>query len=533
MKLPMETLRPDSDSGKMPYMSHMPYLARIKQMSRSWSTLRYLVDWMQVGSDPWRWVHLKNDLDDRKERHNRTKVTFVEYQPDVAPASRLIEDRGELRELLEDRLKHEDTKPSPLRLFVVEDLSQQVIELLGSRFDIDPLFFREQITDTVWYNTRDPWAAPPSLSSSAKKRSWFRLRNLRLQYHTSTGGIKEAEKEAGHWNVKRRPDDDNNHWNYKDEKGATVSLLRTRTTIWIGKDTKHGKGTVGVILLDPSLKDGRPLWYGRTNWLPTTGLKSPELTGSWYEDILQMTLAFPWFEAVSGHKIEPQCLTCPTLFTVCAEWLVVCDYINARLSQVEWELERPEVFRSKGDVIESSLNRLLTWRRLLPVFREMVEETLEQSIPAAVRLTKLASKHDKEAEIFDDVREDYERVKRLLGELQNRVGRLSDHIDSELSIQNANQSLEENHSLARLSWLATIFIPATFIAGLFSMSNDLTAQLTTFKVYFSVALPTTALIMLFVWALNSKYWKDWRTKREKNKLEASAATEKSKLKSKG
>jgi Mg2+ and Co2+ transporter CorA len=113
------------------------------------------------------------------------------------------------------------------------------------------------------------------------------------------------------------------------------------------------------------------------------------------------------------------------------------------------------------------------------------------------------------------------------------VGRLSDHIDSELSIQNANQSLEENHSLARLSWLATIFIPATFIAGLFSMSNDLTAQLTTFKVYFSVALPTTALIMLFVWALNSKYWKDWRTKREKNKLEASAATEKSKLKSKG
>jgi hypothetical protein len=39
--------------------------------------------------------------------------------------------------------------------------------------------------------------------------------------------------------------------------------------------------------------------------------------------------------------------------------------------------------------------------------------------------------------------------------------------------------------------------------------------------------------MLFVWALNSKYWKDWRTKREKNKLEASAATEKSKLKSKG
>lgn len=515
-------------------MRNMPYLDHIRELSKSWKTLRHLVDWMQVGTDPWRWVHLEADQEERKKRHQRTKVTFIEYQPDVAPVDETIGKPERLREVL-NRLKHEGTKASPLRLFVVEDLSQQVIELLGSHFDIDPLFFREQIGDNVWQNTRDPWAMPQNLLSTTKQRSWFRLRNLRLQYHTSKKSYETAVQQASTWNVKRRPDDDNNHWNYKDAEGSIVSLLRTRTTIWIGEDTKYGKGTVGVIVLDPSLGVGNPLWYGRTNWLPTsvesTKRQKIDLSKSWYEDILQMTLAYPWFEVVSGHKVEPQCLTCPTLFTVCAEWLVVCDYINTRLSQVEWELELPEVFRSKGDIIESSLKRLVTWRRWVPVLREMVEETLEQGIPAAARLTRLASNHDREADVFKDLREDFKRVRRLLNELQGRVDRISDYINSELSIENANQSLEENHSLARLSWLATIFVPATFITGLFSMTEDLASLQTTYKRYFTVALPVTALIMLFVWCLNSKYWKDISDGRKRKKRKAQASKEQRFLKS--
>lgn len=39
-----------------------------------------------------------------------------------------------------------------LRLFVVEDLSREVIEALGSHFDIDPMFFRAHVEDSVWHN---------------------------------------------------------------------------------------------------------------------------------------------------------------------------------------------------------------------------------------------------------------------------------------------------------------------------------------------------------------------------------------------
>ena len=112
---------------------------------------------------------------------------------------------------------------------------------------------------------------------------------------------------------------------------------------------------------------------------------------SWFEDIVQMTRAFPWFERTEGHRIDPQVLIKPTIYTICAEWLVVCDYVKSRLSQIEWELEMPDVFRSKGDVIDTSLKRLHTWRRQIPVFREMLKETLEEALPAAVRLTTSSS----------------------------------------------------------------------------------------------------------------------------------------------
>lgn len=50
-----------------------------------------------------------------------------------------------------------------MRLFVVEDLSREVIEQFGAKFDIDPHVFRAHIFDNIWYNIRDLTWDPPSL----------------------------------------------------------------------------------------------------------------------------------------------------------------------------------------------------------------------------------------------------------------------------------------------------------------------------------------------------------------------------------
>lgn len=42
---------------------------------------------------------------------------------------------------------HDQQKNYQLRLYIGEDLSRDVIEALGEKFDIEPAFFREQIVD--------------------------------------------------------------------------------------------------------------------------------------------------------------------------------------------------------------------------------------------------------------------------------------------------------------------------------------------------------------------------------------------------
>ncbi|CAG5183779.1 uncharacterized protein ALTATR162_LOCUS10750 [Alternaria atra] len=454
-----------------PNSKRLPYLAHIKSLSTSWRTLRHLADWMQVGTTPLRWNEIKHHPKELEERRNKTNVTFVEYHPAAAPKTTAIKTPALLHETLQS-LSHEHMKEPPLRLFIVEDLSQQVIELLGARFDLDPLFFREQIDDYVWHNTRDPWASPPSLISR-----------------------------------------------------AVVSIMRTRTTMWIGKDKKCGNGTVGIVLLDPTVSQGKPLWYDRSNWLPTPKMDTKvypliKSSKSWFEDIVQMTTAFPWFEQKEGHHINAQVLAKPTIYTICAEWLIVCDYVRARLSQIEWELEMPRLFRSKGDAIDTSLKRLHTWRRQIPVFREMVTETLEHALPAAARLTTPSSQYSaapnsplsvrsvisenlainfENVEGFEDIVPDFKRVLAAVNELQERVDRLTSIVTSEISIEDSRRGLEENHNMARLTWLATIFIPLTFISGLYSMNESVSALKTTYGWYFLTAVPFTLIVMAIGW----------------------------------
>lgn len=523
-----------------PGSKSLPYLAHIKSLTPTWQTLRHLSDWMEVGTAPVRWNEVKK-AGSREKRLNKTVMTFIEYQPASEPVQTPVDSPAALKELLHS-LSHEKNREAPLRLFIVEDLSQQVIEQLGARFDIDPMFFREQIDEYVWHNVRDPWAKSPALLSTMKHRHWFRLRNMRLRYYKSKDEYDDARSEANTWNVVRRPDNDENHWNFQDGEGTVVSVMRTRTSMWVGKDKKCGNGTVGVVLLDPTMSQGQPLWYDRFNWLPIPkiGEKVPSVkqSQSWYKDIVNMTAAFPWFEAAEGHEINPQVLAKPTLYTICAEWLVVCEYVKARLSQIEWELELPRLFRSKGDAIETSLKRLHTWRRQVPTMKEMIIETLEQALPAAARLTSNPRVNSfspsspmstrsvitdfsvinfDDVSGYEDVILDLKRVLTAINYLQERVDRLTDIVTSEINIEDSRRGLEENHNMARLTWLATIFVPLSFIASFYSMNEDITALKTTYGYFWATAFPFTLIVMAVGWVAGGGSLTPWRKEVTKQK----------------
>ncbi|KAF2260860.1 hypothetical protein CC78DRAFT_471907 [Lojkania enalia] len=453
----------------------MPYLAHIKSLRSSWKPLRQLADFMEVGTEPVRWRDVKNTPGEREERITRTNVTCLEFSVGKRTSKSRFENSRDLKNYV-DGLVRANGGQGAARIFVVEDLSRDVVEILGSAFDVDPLFFREQIDDYTWYNTRDASAMASNLMVGMNHRSWFRVRNARLRYFESKDAFEKSRHETRTFNVSRRHDNDENHWNYKDKPGSIVSMTRTRTAIWVGKMGANDEVMVGIVLVDPTVEGGKPLWYGHVNWLLPPGMEIANTNpiasdATLFQEIIHWTETYPWFESAKRDTpIDTRIIAKPTLFTICAEWLVVCDYVKARLSQIEWELEKPSLFRSQGDHIDTSLKRLHTWRRVIPVFREM-------------------------------------RVQRALDELQSRVDRLSSVVTAEISIEDARRGLEENHNLARLTWLATIFIPLSYVSGLFSMAEDISTMRETFGWYFAAALPLTVIAMVVASGVGQSWWK--------------------------
>ena len=141
-----------------------------------------------------------------------------------------------------------------------------------------------------------------------------------------------------------------------------------------------------MLLLDPTIDKGVPLWRGRRNWHPTPDPRSapsewpklPPEPKNFYDDFLywaQKPNVFSTFSSgpTSSVHVPMQAL----LHLVCSEWLTMSDYIKTRLNQIDLEIVKPKKF-APDNHIDIALERLHMWRRLIPLYREMISETLQQ-----------------------------------------------------------------------------------------------------------------------------------------------------------
>ena len=209
-------------------------------MSTVWPHLRYLAEFMEVSTIPLRWKFLRGNGAERAERSCRTNVAILDFPSSGRPTRRSATSVGELEMHL-----HEKSIGTSVRLIIVEDLSRQVIEILGGKFDIDPCFFREHINDYSWYNIRDRWMSPPNLNSATRMLNWRRVRFVRPRYFKNNESFHISREEANRFNVFRRPDDDQNQFPVLDGEGI-ISITRTRTLLWLDTDYGEDHETVGM-----------------------------------------------------------------------------------------------------------------------------------------------------------------------------------------------------------------------------------------------------------------------------------------------
>jgi hypothetical protein len=441
---------------------------------------------------------------------NRTRVTLIEKGPDSKLAIFQFSTLESLRYRLEIPTATADpqspvSKPN-LQLFFVEDLSRELIESIGSRFNLDPSFFRSHIGDDSGKSKT------ARLATTHLQRSWFQIHNIRLRI-----GRSKMYGPMGFDNIQR---DRRMLQQRTMESKGTVSVSDTQTTIWIGTDQSRPETTIGIVLVDPDRLRGASDVYDRDSWhsVPEVDDSAPafDITqlDPWLRDLVSVTLRHlcsiaPGFTS----PVDPVMLSCPIALTICAEWLNICEFSNRFLSTIEASLDQERLWRTickESNILEvlehvrgtsresnilGALEPLRGWPEELRLWKVMVTDTVRLALPTAARLGSNQSSPESKR-LLKETEFEFEQIATAIGELQERVNQILDRGTSEMQLIAARQSLAESHDLARLTWLATIFVPMTFVSGLFSMNDNIGSLVDSFKTFFAVAIPIAVLALV-------------------------------------
>ena len=248
----------------------------------------------------------------------------------------------------------------------------------------------------------------------------------------------------------------------------------------------------GILIVDPSITQGFPLWSGHGNFHPAPSIDTPldDISFPPYDGTIAQEIVF-WTlnQARSAAKVTPSTpdLLPLAFFTmVCAQWLMMCEYVNTRLGQIEWEIELG-LSNLYAQDFDHTLKTLLIWRRRMPIYKGFVERVIAR-ISARYGFSS-----DSKTKPFNS----WQDVLTNLGDILKRLEILHCRADKIMAVsmavtarEESKKATQESRAITRVSYLAFVFVPLSFWTSFFSMSGEF--PLETYWIYAAVALPISA-----------------------------------------
>lgn len=293
--------------------------------------------------------------------------------------------------------------------------------------------------------------------------------------------------------------------------------------------------------MDPTVSKGFPLWRGHGNFHPVPWSSAvqakpadwPSWTSPSHEDCAKRSFFEDFvywarrqgLSALQLDKAPKEHIPVLVLLNlVGSEWLLMCEYIKTRLNQIDMETIDPAHLSDKK-LIDMTLEKLHIWRRLIPLYREMVSETLQnfsnfsglkvnraQHQDPAVQLATTDCPRCPKTSISPeswDIRayeEDYKLVLARLEEYQSRIDRLTSVVTAVMAVEDTRRAITDARNIGFLTWLATFFIPFGVFSGIFSMQKREDMSIDTIRLYFAVTLPFVFLTLVIAGILHSPTW---------------------------
>ena len=283
-----------------------------------------------------------------------------------------------------------------------------------------------------------------------------------------------------------------------------------------------GSHWIGLILVDPPIKDtyfyndgGRALIEvklrthlylgGYEDFLDQPLPSKEEMLGPPQRGLLE-DLSYYWtslpphFNNTSASLMS---LSYYPLRIVAAEWVKYIAVMQTSIKQYEYSGKELPNFLDELQKLHSNLRTLQSWRRRIM--------STQQKIKAASRLLKNWQDMDEplESKIVAPVLEDYKFIADNIDESGRRLENMLPVVTSLVQIVDSQRSFAETENITRLTILALVFVPMTFISSIFSMNAENGPGGRYFWVYFAVSLPMTAVVLVVASSPMRKSKKIW------------------------
>jgi hypothetical protein len=170
------------------------------------------------------------------------------------------------------------------------------------------------------------------------------------------------------------------------------------------------------------------------------------------------------------------------------EWVKYVAVMSNSIKEFEYSRREEPEFLKEIEKLDTDLRALQSWRR-----RTM---STKQKLSGILRLLDFYQNSKIPRDIVAPLIEDYKYIEHNVSDCGARLENMLPTVTSLVQIVDSRRSFAETANVSRLTVLALVFVPLSFIASLFSMNQDLGPGGIHFWIYFVVAIPVTFCVVL-------------------------------------
>jgi CorA-like Mg2+ transporter protein len=441
------------------------------------------------------------------------------------------------------------------RLYLLEDPSKEFAELLGNEFNVDPNTFASYIY------CPDRSKAKASFVARSLPSRQLNTQQYSLKYHEVRDlpdGAPEVQQSrvVAIGNIPRSISTFR-HGATKDTGNYITGAIRRNISCWYNLDetTKIWNGLLrlkflintmliplALTIVDPEIGDELAVtsWEKySTGWTIKHCQTKPYLSGPldfspWYSttsngpgdpfvpnhstksrDCLREAIVGYWMNVATQEEIaaaidHPKNSFIFGNLRIAQHWIVVLEYLNGVISELEtelWKFEEmphrpsPSQIREVINQLRLILTNVNRWRRRVWWFSEDIKWNLE-GLSNLAGLQEIPKSEEKNlTSRGGDVLSDFQFIHDKVDTCRERIESLLPVVFSIFSLLEAQQSSRESKYGTWLAIVATVFLPLSLTAGIFSMAGSYAPNGSEFWIYWVVSIGLILLIAVFILAV--------------------------------